>query len=114
MLQFSLGFPGIQIAMDGLSVVASCIAVIQAANQTYKIISQFARNCKDAKGGLASVGQELSTLTRTLTQLKDLVPDGSDFADSDLTNNTKRDIREIVSRCLVVASDIENVLSAYE
>ncbi|KAF5595706.1 hypothetical protein FPCIR_4376 [Fusarium pseudocircinatum] len=100
--------------MDGVSVAASCIAVIQAADQTYKIISQFVRDCKDAKNDLAAVGQELSTLTRTLTQLKDLVPDGSDFADSDLTNNTKRDIREIVSSCLAVASDIENVLSGYE
>ncbi|KAF5723016.1 hypothetical protein FMUND_2373 [Fusarium mundagurra] len=100
--------------MDGLSVAASCIAVIQAADQTYKIISHFVRDCKDAKSDLAAISQELSTLTRTLTQLKDLVPDGSDFADSDLTNNTKRDIREIVSSCLVVASDIEDVLSGYE
>ncbi|KAF5569303.1 hypothetical protein FPHYL_2118 [Fusarium phyllophilum] len=100
--------------MDGLSVAASCIAVIQAADQTYKIISQFLRDCKDAKSDLAAVSQELSILTRTLTQLKDLVPDGSDFADSDLTNNTKRHTREIVSSCLVVASDIEDVLSGYE
>ncbi|KAG5743475.1 hypothetical protein H9Q69_002124 [Fusarium xylarioides] len=100
--------------MDGISVAASCIAVIQAADQTYKIISHFVRDCKDAKSDLAAVSQELSTLTRTLTQLKDLVPDSSDFADSDLTNNTKRDIREIVSSCLVVASDIEDVLSGRE
>ncbi|KAF5562571.1 hypothetical protein FNAPI_3145 [Fusarium napiforme] len=113
-LQFSLSFPGIQIAVDGLSVAAYCIAVTQSADQTYKIISEFIRDCKDAKSDLAAVGQELSTLIRTLTQLKDLVPDGSDFVDSELTNNTKRDIRDIVSSCLVVASDIENVLSGYE
>lgn len=53
-------------------------------------------------------------LTRTLTQLKDLVPDGCNFADSDLTNNTKRDIREIVSSCLAVASNIDDVLSGHE
>ncbi|KAF4434985.1 hypothetical protein FACUT_7645 [Fusarium acutatum] len=100
--------------MGGLSVAASCIVVIQAADQTYKIISLFVRHCKDVKSDLAAVSQELSTLTRTLTQLKDLVPDGSDFADSDLTSNTKRDIHEIVSSCLVVASDIDNVLSGHE
>ncbi|KAF5608451.1 uncharacterized protein FSUBG_4669 [Fusarium subglutinans] len=100
--------------MDGLSVAASCIAVIQAADQTYKIISQFRRDCKDAKSDSVAVSQELSTLIRTLTQLKDLVPDGSDFANSDLANNTKRDIQNIVSSCLVVASDIEDVLSGHE
>ncbi|EWG46943.1 hypothetical protein FVEG_07214 [Fusarium verticillioides 7600] len=100
--------------MDGLSVVASCIAVIQAADQTYKIISQFARDCKDAKGDLAAVSQELSTLTRTLTQLKDLVPDGSDFSDSDLTNNTKRNIRDIVGSFLAVACETKEVLSGHE
>ncbi|KAF5626037.1 hypothetical protein F52700_8752 [Fusarium sp. NRRL 52700] len=100
--------------MDGLSVAASCIAVIQAADQTYKIISQFVRDCKDSKNDLAAVSQELSTLTRTLTQLKDLVHDGIDFAGSDLTSHTKRDIHEIVSSCLVVASDIEAVLSGHE
>lgn len=100
--------------MDGLSVAASCIAVIQAADQTYKIISQFVRDCKDAKNDLAVVSQELFTLTRTLTQLKDLVPDGCNFADNDLTNNTKRDIHEIVSSCLAVASEIDDILSGHE
>ncbi|KAF4343497.1 hypothetical protein FBEOM_2523 [Fusarium beomiforme] len=100
--------------MDGLSVAASCIAVIQVADQTYKIISQFVRDCKDAKGDLAVVSQERSTLTRTLTQLKDLIPDGSEFAGSDLTNNTKRDIHEIISSCLTVSRDIQDVLSGHE
>ncbi|EMT66528.1 hypothetical protein NOF04DRAFT_22267 [Fusarium oxysporum II5] len=100
--------------MGCLSVAASCIAVIQAVDQTYKVISQFVRDCKEAKSDLASVSQELTTLTRTLTQLKDLVPDGSNFADSDLTNNTKRDIREIISSCLTVANDVNDVLSSYE
>ncbi|KLP06873.1 uncharacterized protein Y057_4427 [Fusarium fujikuroi] len=73
--------------MDGLSVAASCIAMIQAADQTYKIISQF---------------------------LKDLVLNGCNFVDRDLTNITKRDIHEIVSSCLAVASDIDDVLSGHQ
>lgn len=100
--------------MDGLSVAASCIAVIQAADQTYKIISQFVRDCKEAKSDLGAVSQELSTLTKILTQLKDIVPDGGGFADSELTNNTKRDIRDIISSCSVVAREIEDVLSGHE
>ncbi|KAF4958878.1 hypothetical protein FGADI_2080 [Fusarium gaditjirri] len=100
--------------MDGLSVAASCIAVIQAADQTYRIISQFVRDCSDARSDLTAVSQELSTLTRTLAQLKDLVPDDSDSAGSDLTNNTKRDIRDIVASCLVVAGEIKDVLSGHE
>lgn len=100
--------------MDGLSVAASCIAVIQAADQTYKIISQFVRNFKEAKSGLGAVSQELFTLTKVLTQLKDIVPDGGGFADSELTNNTKRDIRDIISSCSVVAREIEDVLSGHE
>ncbi|KAF5666459.1 hypothetical protein FCIRC_10172 [Fusarium circinatum] len=84
--------------MDGLSVAASCIAVIQAADQTYKIIWRFVGDCKDAKSDLDA----------------DLVPDGSEFADSDLTNNIQRDIQNIVSSCLVVASVIEDVLPGYE
>ncbi|KAF4446197.1 hypothetical protein F53441_10173 [Fusarium austroafricanum] len=100
--------------MDGLSVAASCIAVIQAADQTCKVISQFVRDCKDAKNDLAAVSQELSTLARTLSQLKDLVPDGSEFFDSDLTNDTKKDIQAIIESCLIIAKDIEDVLSAHE
>ncbi|CVK97467.1 uncharacterized protein FMAN_11529 [Fusarium mangiferae] len=50
----------------------------------------------------------------TLTQLKDLVPDGCNFADNDLTNNTKTDINEIVSSCLAVASEIDDILSGHE
>ncbi|KAF5251617.1 hypothetical protein FANTH_3227 [Fusarium anthophilum] len=84
--------------MDGISVAASCIAVIQAADQTYKIIWRFVGDDKDAKSDLDA----------------DLVPDGSEFADSDLTNNIQRDIQNIVSSCLVVASVIEDVLSGYE
>ncbi|SCV38114.1 uncharacterized protein FFB14_06840 [Fusarium fujikuroi] len=84
--------------MDGLSVAASCIAMIQAADQTYKIISQFARDCKDAKNDLAA----------------DLVLNGCNFVDRDLTNITKRDIHEIVSSCLAVASDIDDVLSGHQ
>ncbi|KAH7178355.1 hypothetical protein DER46DRAFT_655621 [Fusarium sp. MPI-SDFR-AT-0072] len=71
-------------------------------------------DCQDAKSDLTAVSQGLSTLTRTLAQLKDLVPDGSDSAGSDLTNNTKRDIREIVASCLVVAGEIKDVLSGHE
>lgn len=47
--------------MDGLSVAAACIDVIQSADQTYKIISQFVRGCKDAKNDLAAISQDLST-----------------------------------------------------
>lgn len=54
------------------------------------------------------------SLTRTLTQVKDLVPDCCNFADSDLTNNTQRDIHEIVSSCFAVASDIYDILSGHE
>ncbi|ENH67051.1 hypothetical protein FOC1_g10004683 [Fusarium oxysporum f. sp. cubense race 1] len=100
--------------MDGLSVAASCIAVIQAADQTYMIISQFVRNCKEAKSGLGAVSQELFTLTKVLTQLKDIVPNGGGFADSELTNNTKRDIRDIISSFSVVTREIEDVLSGHE
>ncbi|KAI3587830.1 hypothetical protein IWW34DRAFT_876156 [Fusarium oxysporum f. sp. albedinis] len=100
--------------MDGLSVAASCIAVIQAADQTYNILSQFVRNCKEAKSGLGAVSQELFTLTKVLTQLKDIVPDGGGFADSELTDNTKRDIRDIISSCSGVAREIEDVLSGHE
>ncbi|KAF5025150.1 hypothetical protein F66182_2790 [Fusarium sp. NRRL 66182] len=100
--------------MDGVSVAASCVALIQAADKTLRVISQFARDCKDAQTDLANLNQELSALTRTLSLLKDLVPDGSEFADSTLTINTKRDIRDMIHNSLNVARDIEKVLLGHE
>ncbi|KAJ9425932.1 hypothetical protein FOXG_18363 [Fusarium oxysporum f. sp. lycopersici 4287] len=100
--------------MDGLSVAASCVALIQASDKTFVIVSQFIRDCKDAKNDLVSVNQELSALRQTLGLLQDLVPDDCDFVDSDVTKNTKNNINEIITSSLNVARDIDGVLSGHK
>ncbi|KAH7269076.1 uncharacterized protein BKA55DRAFT_547732 [Fusarium redolens] len=100
--------------MDGLSVAASCVALIQASDKTFGVVSQFIRDCKDAKDDLVSVNQELSALRRTLGLLQDLIPVGCDFADSDVTKNTISDIKEIIISSLNVARDIDGVLLGHE
>ncbi|UZP45293.1 hypothetical protein NXS19_013105 [Fusarium pseudograminearum] len=93
--------------MDGLSIVTACFAFIEIADKTFTVISDFVRDCKDARNDLAALNQELLSLKRTLNLLKDLVTDGNE---SDLTNNTKRDIRDIIQNSLGIASTLENEL----
>ncbi|KAI6755785.1 hypothetical protein HG531_004891 [Fusarium graminearum] len=93
--------------MDGLSIATACFAFIEIADKTFTVISDFVRDCKDARNDLATLNQELLSLKRTLNLLKDLVTDGNE---SDLTNNTKRDIRDIIQNSLGIASTLENEL----
>ncbi|CAF3494955.1 hypothetical protein FGSG_07847 [Fusarium graminearum PH-1] len=93
--------------MDGLSIATACFAFIEIADKTFTVISDFVRDCKDARNDLAALNQELLSLKRTLNLLKDLVTDGNE---SDLTNNTKRDIRDIIQNSLGIASTLENEL----
>ncbi|KAL3589801.1 hypothetical protein FPOAC2_11982 [Fusarium poae] len=93
--------------MDGLSIATACFAFIEIADRTFKVISDFVRDCKDARNDLSAVNQELLTLKRTLNLLKDLVSNGDE---RDLTNNTKRDIRDIIQNSLGIATTLEDEL----
>jgi hypothetical protein len=97
--------------MDGLSIATACFAFIEIADKTFKVISDFVRDCKDARNDLAAVNQELLALKRTLDLLKDLVSNGNE---GDLTNNTKRDIRDIIQNSLGVAATLEDELRGQE
>ncbi|KAL6923912.1 hypothetical protein FSST1_001186 [Fusarium sambucinum] len=93
--------------MDGLSIATACFAFIEIADKTFKVISDFVKDCKDARNDLAAVNQELLALKRTLNLLKDLVSNGDE---RDLTINTKRDIRDIIQNSLGIASTLEDEL----
>lgn len=97
--------------MDGLSIATACFAFIEIADRTFKVISDFVRDCKDARTDLAAVNQELLALKRTLNLLRDLVTEGNE---SDLTGNTKRDIRDIIQNSLGVAETLEDELRGQE
>ena len=93
--------------MDGLSIATAYFAFIEIADKTFKVVSEFVRDCKDAKTDLEAVNRELLALKRTLNLLKDLV---SESDESDLTNNTKRDIRDIIQNSLGIAATLDDEL----
>ncbi|KAJ4118764.1 hypothetical protein NW768_010825 [Fusarium equiseti] len=97
--------------MDGLSIATACFAFIEIADKAFKTISDFVKDCKDARNDLESVSQELVILKRTLNLLKGLVAQGGD---SDLTSNTKKDIREIIRNSLGVTETLEDELRGQE
>ncbi|CAG7559667.1 unnamed protein product [Fusarium equiseti] len=97
--------------MDGLSIATACFAFIEIADKAFRTISDFVKDCRDARNDLESVNQELATLKRTLSLLKDLVAEGGE---SDLTSNTKRDIREIIRNSLAVTETLKDELRGQE
>ena len=97
--------------MDGLSIATACFAFIEIADNAFRTISDFVKDCKEAKKDLRSINQELVTLKRTLTLLKDLVAEGGE---SDLTSNTKSDIREIIRNSLGVTETLQGELRGQE
>lgn len=97
--------------MDGLSIATACFAFIEIADKAFRTISDFVKDCKDARNDLESVNQELATLKRTLSLLKDLVAEGGE---SDLTSNTKRDIQEIIKNSLAVTETLKDELRGQE
>lgn len=97
--------------MDGLSIATACFAFIEIADKAFKTISDFVKDCKDARNDLESINQELATLTRTLSLLKDLIAGGGE---NDITSNTKRDIREIIRNSFGVTKNLEDELRGQE
>jgi phosphatidylinositol phospholipase C delta len=97
--------------MDGLSIATACFAFIEIADKAFRTISDFVKDCKEARKDLGSVNQELLTLKRTLNLLKNLVTEGGE---NDVTSNTKRDIREIIRNSLGVTETLEDELRGQE
>ncbi|KAI1875025.1 uncharacterized protein JN550_002454 [Neoarthrinium moseri] len=94
--------------MDPLSITTSCLALLGALTQTTTTIIQFIRDCREARGDLTSVTQELSDLRIVLELLKE------DAAETDgdipLSGALRTQIITVINNCGDVAAKIERVL----
>ncbi|KAI1877701.1 hypothetical protein JX265_003709 [Neoarthrinium moseri] len=94
--------------MDPLSITTSCLALLGALTQTTTTIIQFIRDCREARGDLTSVTQELSDLRIVLELLK------GDAAETDgdipLSGALRTQSITVINNCGDVAAKIERVL----
>ncbi|KAI1853967.1 hypothetical protein JX266_001108 [Neoarthrinium moseri] len=94
--------------MDPLSITTSCLALLGALTQTTTTIIQFIRDCREARGDLTSVTQELSDLRIVLELLKEDAAEAD--GDIPLSAALRTQIITVINNCGDVAAKIERVL----
>ncbi|KAJ4116127.1 hypothetical protein NW768_011099 [Fusarium equiseti] len=96
--------------MDPLSITTACIGLLGTVTKTTLAVTNFTRECREARSDLTSINGELSQLQLVLELLRD------DTAVSDETNlpeSLQEQILSIIDNCSAVVSKINIVLDKH-
>ncbi|PNP56422.1 hypothetical protein FNYG_15358 [Fusarium nygamai] len=93
--------------MDPLSITSACVALLGAVTKTTLAVTNFTRDCRDARSDLASITGELSQLHLVLELLKD---DTAVTDDRIIPESLQTQILSIIDNCSAVVSKINSVL----
>ncbi|KAH7174067.1 P-loop containing nucleoside triphosphate hydrolase protein [Fusarium flagelliforme] len=96
--------------MDPLSITMACIGLLGTVTKTTLAVTNFTRECRDARSDLASINGELAQLELVLELLRD------DTAVSDntiLPESLQAQILSIIHNCSAVVSKINIVLDKH-
>ncbi|OBS20413.1 hypothetical protein FPOA_06783 [Fusarium poae] len=96
--------------MDPLSITTACIGLIGTVAKTTLAVTNFTRECREARSDLTSINGELSQLQLVLELLRD------DTAVSDgqiLPESLQEQILSIIDNCSAVVSKIHDVLDKH-
>ncbi|WXC45862.1 hypothetical protein QX201_005558 [Fusarium graminearum] len=93
--------------MDPLSITTACIGLIGTVTKTTVAVTEFTRDCREARSDLTSINGELSQLQLVLELLRD---DTAISDDQILPESLQEQILSIIDNCSAVVSKINLVL----
>ncbi|RKK92166.1 hypothetical protein BFJ68_g15990 [Fusarium oxysporum] len=93
--------------MDPLSITSACVALLGAVTKTTLAVTNFTRDCRDARSDLTSITGELSQLHLVLELLKD---DTAVTDDRIIPESLQKQILSIIDNCSAVVSKINSIL----
>ncbi|KAM0226797.1 hypothetical protein ACHAPO_012063 [Fusarium lateritium] len=96
--------------MDPLSITTACIGLIGAVATTTLSVTNFTRECREARSDLTSINGELSQLQLILELLRD---DTTASDDRILPESLQEQILSIIDNCSAVVSKINLVLDKH-
>lgn len=95
---------------DPLSITTGILALITAVGKTSIVVTDFVKTCREARGDLLGVSQELSTLKQILEWLRD---DTDETKQSAIPESLTAQIIPIVTDCDRVLKKIDNVVKGH-
>lgn len=93
--------------MDPFSITTACIGLIGTVTKTTVAVTEFTRDCREARSDLTSINGELSQLQLVLELLRD---DTAVSDDRILPESLQEQILSIIDNCSAVVSKINLVL----
>ncbi|KAL3593306.1 hypothetical protein FPOAC2_07602 [Fusarium poae] len=96
--------------MDPLSITTACIGLIGTVAKTTLAVTNFTRECREARSDLTSINGELSQLQLLLELLRD---DTAVSDDHILPESLQGQILSIIDNCSAVVSKINDVLDKH-
>ncbi|KAM6513662.1 hypothetical protein FALCPG4_016041 [Fusarium falciforme] len=96
--------------MDPLSITTACVALLAAVGKTTLAVTDFVRDCREARSDLAATTGELSQLHLVLELLKD---DAAVSDDRIIPESLQVQILSIIENCSTVVVKINTVLQSH-
>ncbi|WAO92359.1 Helo-like-N domain-containing protein [Fusarium falciforme] len=96
--------------MDPLSITTACVALLAAVSKTTLAVTDFVRDCREARSDLAAITGELSQLHLVLELLKD---DAAVSDDRIIPESLQVQILSIIENCSAVVVKINTVLQSH-
>lgn len=93
--------------MDPLSITVGCVTLITTIGKSSLAISAFVKDCRAARYDLDAIARELTSLENVLQLLKDDVGAANG---SNIPDNIREHLSNVISNCSQVLADLDNLL----